>query len=105
MQGYSAKVELPGAKQNNPLATERNVGGAGAKLEEAKGRGAQSHRSHIFITSLFRQQAKVTESLTFHFLTLFRCISHSQHPRKLPTKYVVRNKKTKTTYICLPFAA
>lgn len=56
----------------------------------------------FFITSPFRQQEKVTESLTLHFLTLLRCISHSQHPRKLQWNVLLGKRKAKTTNICLP---
>lgn len=61
--GYSAKVEQPGARQNNPLDPEISVRGSGSQAGEGKGTGrAVPPKSYFFITSPFRQQEKVTEA-------------------------------------------
>lgn len=101
--GYSAKVEQPGAKQNNPFGYwNKRPGQQEPSWRRLRDWVCSPTEVIFFITCPFRQQEKATESLTFHFLTLLRCISHSQHPRKLQQNILLGKRKPRQhTFVSL----
>lgn len=58
--GYSAKVEQPGARQNNPLDPEISVRGSGSQAGEGKGTGrAVPPKSYFLLLLRFNNKRRL----------------------------------------------